>query len=88
MVSKKDMVKVLTKAQLLTAARKKRIKVAKSWTKDEIASKLPFDVIKEAYSSIKTVKKKKVAKKKSVKKKTTRKKVVKKKTVKKKVAKR
>jgi len=73
MVSKKEMLKVLTKAQLLAAARKKRIKVAKSWTKDEIASKLPFDAIRAAYSSAKSKTTKSKTSKKTSKKKVTRK---------------
>jgi hypothetical protein len=65
MVSKKEMLKVLTKAKLLAAARKRRIKVAKSWTKGKIATALPFDVIRSAYSSMKKpAKKKKVVRKK------------------------
>ena len=83
MVSKKDMLKVLTKAKLIAAARKKRIKVAKSWTKEKIAATLPFDVIRAAYSSVKA--KKPAKKKKPVKRKV--KKVKKKKPARKKKAK-
>jgi len=68
MVSKSDMLKALTKDQLLAIAKKKKVKVAKSWTKDEIAAKLPFDAIRAAYSTIKSKSSKKTSKKKVTKK--------------------
>ncbi len=71
MVSKKDMLKALTKADLMKVAREKKIKVVKSWTKAKMVAALPFDAMRAAYSSAKP---KKTTKRKTTKRKTARKK--------------
>ncbi len=74
MVSKIEMVKVITKSKLITAVRKKRKKVVESWNKEKIAEQLSFTELRKLYASFKT-------KAKPVKKKVTRKKPAKKKKV-------